>query len=183
MVRILVTALAFFHQFAMAAIVPSGVPAIGLGAIGATTIAPSNIPISNPAGAAGTYAVFSLFGGSDAALTSGRFYPLYKDGDAYQVTSGKTAVCFNFRGSGGTGNNLGYQIVSDSVAISFNQSSALTSGKFQGGASSQYVLITGALSAIKSSEPGIFKTAATRYMGFQVGSSQVYQVSMDCYEY
>lgn len=151
---------------------------IGLGP--SSGLAPTSyVPLTNLAGSAGTYAVFSVYASSNA--TAGNFYPLYKNGTAYQVTAGKTAYCFNFAPSAATG-AIRFQIVSDTAAISFDQSTALTSGLFQGGAAARYPLRNSTTANKKEIYPGTFSIGASRYVAVQVSFSDIFEFSMDCYE-
>lgn len=177
MVNFLVVLLAgFFSLTANAAVVPSGVPQIGLGAIGTTTAPVANISLGQFTSS--TQQIFSLYA---SGTTASNFFPLYKNGTAYRVPNAVTAYCFNIRSSGETGGTR-WQIVSDTSAITYNQSTALAAGLFQGGASAQYVMRNGATANVPQANPGVFTIAQNRYMAIQVGFSANYEVSMDCYE-
>ena len=149
---------------------------IGLGAMGATTSAVSTVPLSQIA--ASSTKIFTLFAGGN--FTAGNYSPLYKNGVAYQ--SAAIVHCFNIRSSGETGGIL-WQIVDDSgAAITFNQSGALTTGLFQGGAAAQYAMRAGVTANIPHLNPGVWQSASGRYLGVQLGFSARYEISMDCYE-
>lgn len=178
MVRLLSFLSLLFAITANAGVVPSGVPSVGLGAIGATTSPVMHTTLDQLESTA-TRQVFSLYVGG--VQSSGEYSPLYKNGTAYQVPAGKTAHCFNFRGSSATAGSA-YQIVSDTAAISFSQNTALTSGLFQGGASTQYILATGSTANQLGAAPGIFSIAAERYAGVEFAVSESYKISMDCFE-
>ena len=179
MVRSLILSLALLISApSFAAYVPAnGAPAIGLGATGAANAPLSTVPLGQVS--ASSQQIFSLFVGG--SMTSGNFYPLYKNGTAYQVPSGKTAYCFNIRSSSETG-AIRWQIVSDTVAISWNQSSALTSGLFQGGATAQLPLRTGTTANVPYVNPGVFSVAQNRYMAIQINTTLVAEFGMDCFE-
>lgn len=177
MVNVLIAFLFIFSSTAQAVVLPSGVPNVGLGAIGSTVDATSHFPLGQFS--ASTRKIFSLYVGG--TMAGAEYHPLYKDGVAYRVTNGTTAYCFNFRGSSATA-LAGYQIVSDTAVIAWSQASALTSGLYQGGDAGQYALNAGATINLKGAEPGVFAIASQRYVGIQTALSVVYQVSMDCYE-
>lgn len=169
--------LILFSAPAWGAVTPSGVPNVGLGALGATTSPPSSVGLADLSSS--NRRVFSLFMGANA--TAGNFYPLLKNGTAHQVTTGKTLYCFNFRAAGATGSSL-FQLVSDTSAITYDQSTALSSGLFMGGATGRYPLRTGSGANVKSAEAGTFSVDQNRYVAVQAGASVFMEVSMDCFE-
>lgn len=166
-----------FSLGASAAITPSPVPSIGLGFAGSfgptTLVSPSQLVTGS------SKQIFSLYAGANAS--NGNFYPLYKNGTAYQVPVGKTAYCFNFNPSAATG-AIRFQVVSDTVAIAFDQVAALTSGLFQGGATARYVLRNSPTANAKQVSAGVFSIAASRYVAVQVGFSDIFEFTMDCFE-
>lgn len=125
--------------------------------------------------------VFSLYFGDWAAnAVSGDYYPLFKDGTAYRVTSGKTAICFDIVAFAGAAAQ--FQLVSDTAAISVAQAGALTSGKYQAGAATKYidnVISANTMTLI----PGTFQFGSLTYAGFQIGTAAGFTLRMNCYEY
>lgn len=161
------------------AVAPTSNYNIGLSAVGVSTSPVSNIPLNNLAGAAGTFAVFSLYGGDGGALTATDFYPFYKNGVAYQVTAGKTAYCFNF-----TANNAAaasFQFVSATASFAFGAAS-ITGGVHMGGAAGKYPLESGASANVVVSIPGTYTFGASTFPGFQIAGNNVLQLHTDCYE-
>ena len=129
-----------FSLSAFGAVVPSGVPQIGLGSHVQSPTTPQSF--ISPANLAGTGKIFHLIGGSIAALVNGDFYPFFKDGVAYQVTAGKSAFCFDWQASSNAAIST-FQLVSDTVAITFAQAGALTAGVFQCGVTTRYCAVSG----------------------------------------
>lgn len=152
-----------------------------IGAQSATTVAPQVIAsFGIPAGVS----VFSIYAGDwTASVTSGNFYPFYKNGSAYQVSSGKTATCFNItmliNGSGSI------QLMSATASFAFNASS-VTGGVYQGGASGRAVITNGSFTGgIPLTIPGTYQFTSLTYPGYQVGSGSMDRpplVHADCYE-
>ena len=165
-----------FAFTAHSAVVPSGVPSIGLGAASTNT---ANSAVSLDQLSSSTRQVFSLYAAGNA--TAGNFYPLYKNGTAYQVTAAKTAYCFNMNPSAATG-AIRFQVVSDTAAITFDQSTALTSGSFMGGATARYPLRNSTTANGKQQAPGVFAIGASRYAAVQVSFSDIFEFTMDCFE-
>jgi len=168
--------LSLFVSITAQAVVPSGVPSITLG--GADTY-PGNlvIPESN-IGSTGGY--FTVMAGS-ASEGAGDFYPFWKNGVAYQVTSGKTAYCTALMFAGGQAFNT-MQLVSATATFA-NGASSLTGGVYYCGAAGNYCLGSG--TAANTYNPmGVSQTfAATTWPGIQTqATGQIYSVLMSCKE-
>lgn len=159
---------------------------IGLGAA-STATAPSAVPLSNPTGGAGTFATFTLIAGDmQNALTSTNVYPFFKTptasgGTAYQVTSGKTAYCFDASViSGVTNTNVG--LITDTASFAFGATvGSLTSAKFYSGGSGKYTLAASPSANVWTKNPGIYTFPSLSFPGIQAPGSSVVVV-LNCYE-
>lgn len=169
----------FYLIFSLSAhgAVPASTPSIGIGATGALSAPPSNVPLSNPSDSA--YAVFSIYAGDNSALTAGNFYPFYKNGSQYRVSSGVKAYCFNNQAFSSGATNT-FQLVSSLTFYAFNAGS-LTAGGYQSGAAAKYIMITGSIS-VPTTVPGIYTFDALSYPGIQPGANAGYTIRLDCYE-
>ena len=176
--------LAFLISTASFAAQPGAVPSVTVSATGANT---ANVSIS-PAMLSGTgvNGIFSLYayvaaGGS----TAGYWLVLYKNGTAYATGSSTRAYCFDITASS-SGTNSTFQLISSQAAIANNNNTALTSGVYQGGATTTYPLATSSTANTNSVIPGVYvfgNGSNATYAGIQVGSSSTgYDVHMDCYE-
>ena len=180
MERYVMLLLSLFLSVSSFAAQPSPSPSIALNGMGSTPAVGSSLLPSMLIGS-GVNGIFSLYGGDGATLTAGNFYPLYKNGVAYQVTTGKTAYCFNITDSVGTA-AIAFQLLSATASFTFNQSTALTGGVYQCGAAAKDCAQGGAAISTIYGQPGTYQFAAQTYAGFQAGNSQVYQIHMDCFE-
>lgn len=144
---------------------------LGLGSFG--SVGPSSF-ISIPS----TATVFTIFAGDSSTVTTGNFYPFYKDGVAFQAGANGTR-CFNLVIIPTTA-NTSIQLVSATASFAFNAGS-LTGGVFQGGATGKYLVPTQA-AATQTTWSGIYKFGASTYGGFQAGNTQAFQMHMDCYD-
>ncbi len=167
--------------------VPAGAPIIGTGATG--LIGPtSNIPLSNPAGGTfstpGAYATFSLHAGSIVAPTVGNYYPLYKNGTAYHVSSGLNmgAICFDMVANTYNSGGQPYQLMSATASFAYNAGS-VTGGVYQCGSSGTYCEWSGLTVNRPDPVPGIYIFGANTYAGYQAGTTNTYGIHMTCYEY
>lgn len=172
--------LSLFSQTAFCAAVPSGVPQISIDQIG-TMGGKSAIPPSSLSGT-GVNGIFSLTAGDGSNnLTAGNFYPFYKNGVAYQVTSGKTAYCFNITLHTSAVANAA-QLVSATASFAFNAGS-ITGGVHQAGAAGKYPMVNQAASTNNGApQPGTYQFGATTFPGIQSSASATCVVRMDCYE-
>lgn len=185
MERILILLGIIFSLNANAA-VPSGVPAIGVGAA-SSAVAPSTVPLNNPTGGAGTFAVFTLVAGDEQnALTTTNVYPFYKvptatGGTGYQVTAGKSLYCFDVSVIAATaGQAVG--LITDTAAFVFNATTAsLTAAKYYSGNSGKYNLDSGPTGHQWNKNPGIYVFPASSFPGIQA-PSVILSVVMNCYE-
>jgi hypothetical protein len=153
---------------------------VGIGAAGSTA-SPSSLLLNQ---ILGSNRVFTITCGGTGGQTSTNFYPCYKDGTAYAVTSGKKAYCFDQTCAGATV-NLPYQLVSATAAIAENVGS-LTGGVYQGGATQKYPLKCSVGTAhVPYPIAGVYvfdASSAVVYPGFQAGSTDTYQLKMNCIE-
>ncbi len=176
---VFIFAMSFIFATPVFAAQPSVVPSITIAASGQQAQGLS-IPLSSLSGT-GVNGVFSLYGGTGAALTADSFYPLYKNGVAYQVTTGKTAYCFNATLVSSV-TNVYFQLLSATASFTFGQSSALTGPVYQAGATTKYVNNSGPTASAQVPIPGTYTFGALTYVGFQAGNSQQFQIHLECYE-
>ncbi len=112
---------------------------------------------------------FSLYGGGNA-LSQDRYTGFYKNGSAYQVTTGKTfqvsKIC-----STSSSTNVFWQLVSSTVAIAFNTGTALTSGVYQSGAATQYLIRSTSVALQYQCFDTTYAFTSLVYPGFQVNSA------------
>lgn len=91
----------------------------------------TNLTINEP----NSQGYFTLYGGNSAP-TAGNYIPLYKDGTAYQVGSGKTfkviKICY-FNSTGA----VGFQLVAATAPIA-NDAATITGGVYMNGVASLY---------------------------------------------
>lgn len=134
-----------------------------------------------------TYPTFTLLAGSSSVSTTNNYYPFYRDGTAYATPSNKKTYCKSLVGGGST-SYLNFQLVTSTASITFNQSAALTSGKYWCGADQRFCLVLQNSAAnAHMPTPGnfVFGDGSTvTYVGFQSNSSaQSYQMELNgCYE-
>jgi hypothetical protein len=128
--------------------------------------------------------VFSILAGNFAsALTSGNVYPFYKNGALYQVTSGKTAYCFNGVAVNGSTGGANMQLVTDTVTFAFNATTAsLTSPVYYAGAAGRTNITTTVSTYVPGSIPGIFTFPSLKWPGFQANNAQGQTLQFDCIE-
>lgn len=125
----------------------------------------------------GSGRVFTISAGDwVGSLTAGNFYPFYKDGVAYQVTSGKTAYCWGLTGKAGAASAI--QLVSATASFAYNAGS-ITGGVYQGGVAGKYPQV---FTTAYGRVPGTYSFAATTYPGIQAGASNAIMAKMDCVE-
>ncbi len=173
---------------AFASAIPAGAPVIGLGAVAASP-AVSYIPLSNPAGGTfstpGAYATFSLFGGAASTLGANDYYPLYKNGSAYKVSSGLNvgAICIDATASSYPGNSTPFQLFSNTTSFIFGATSLTGTHTFQCGADQTYCHWTGQTVNLPAIVPGMFVFPSGNYVGFQAQAASQYAIHLDCYEY
>lgn len=176
-------------QAAFGAAVPSGVPA-ATGAVNAFALQAATSTISTSPGTVW----FTLYAGDlAAAQTAGNFYPLYggpggagsysTQGQAYRVTTGKTATCMNIVASNadGTQNDL-FQLMSATASFAFNAAS-VTGGVFQGGATGKYTSQGSPTVGVDWAVPGSYKFDAGTFAGMQPAMNKAIAVRMGCFEY
>lgn len=185
MVHLLI-ALAFFifSPSAKAIYSPSGLGQ-NLGMVSATANPTASLPFLQDSDA--TYQTFTLVAGSVGTNTvSNDYYPFYRDGSAYSTPSNKKVYCKDLVGGGST-NFLTFQLVTSTAAITFAQSTALTSPKYQCGADQRNCMATMNTAANTwAPTPMSFvggDGATVTYLGFQAfTSAQSMQLQMTCYE-
>jgi hypothetical protein len=176
-IQLLLFALQTFHAFAAA---PAGSPVITGSAAGTNT---QSVSISPPMlSGTGVNGMFSLYA-QTGAWTTNYFYPLLKNGVAYQVGASTKAYCFNFTSGAQNGSNGPWQLVSATAAISAN-SSSISGGVYQGGASQNWAQTTGNNSNQEVANPGFYTFGSSTYTGIQTGGSGTgpYFVHIDCFE-
>jgi hypothetical protein len=166
------------------AALPTGVPVQNTGMVSSSSNPTASIPFFQDSDA--TYQTFTLVAGSTANTVTNDYYPFYRDGTAYATPSDKKVYCKNFVGGGSTA-YLGWQIVTSTAAITFAQSTALTSAKYQCGADQRPCMATLNTAANTWSPiPGGFvggDGATVTYLGMQAFSSaQSMIIQMICYE-
>ena len=155
---------------------PGAVPAVSTNAYG-TSAGPTNISPSMLTGT-GVNGIFSLHVGDSSNLVTTDFYPLYKNGVNYFVTTGHTAYCWAPLVQGVVGN--GFQFVSSTAPIPY-PSTSISNGVFQGGASGKYPNLITASSAYLAIG-GNYQFGSATYAGIQVIGSVVLSIHMDCFE-
>lgn len=175
---------------AEAAIPGTAAPTIGLGVGGAVISPTSNIPLSNPTGAAGTNAVFSVYAGG--GFTSGNIYHLYggagtagsgsSQGQQFRVTTGKTAFCFNLSALSGTANGS-YQLASFTATFADAAASGTGVGPvYQCGAKDTACNATGAAYTV-TAMPGLYVFYSQTFPAINTTTTQTTNiVHLDCYE-
>jgi hypothetical protein len=156
---------------------PSSTPSVTNSASGSPTANLNIAPLQ--LSGSGVNGMFTLFVGG--SMIGGDYYPLYKGGSAYQVTSGKTAWCSNIKASSSTASES-FQFISATASYTFGQSTALTGGVYQCGANSTYCNFTGTTSNLQGPVPGFYSFGSATYPGIQAGGTYTYTVSLDCYE-
>lgn len=115
---------------------------------------------------------------SNAAGTAGNFYPLYKNGAAYQVTAGKTFYVTKVCVMALTTANSTLQLLSATASFAYGATS-LTGGVFQGGASTpatQLPLYTGTTAGAYQCYDMSYQFAASTYPGWESGGSVTYSI-------
>ena len=157
---------------------PGAVPSVTVSAPGANT---GSVSIS-PAMLSGTgvNGIFSLYVGG--TLTAGNYYPLYRNGVAYQVTSGKTAYCFDITS---LCTNASYSGQLFSATASFASGAAsITGGVYQCGVTPGYCIVSSPTASTTTVVPGVYSFGSGTYPGFvaYTGSTPVWQLHMDCFE-
>lgn len=146
---------------------------LGLGgAPSSTTASNLTIPENNSQG------YFTLYMGKGGTVSD--YYILYKNGTAYQVTSGKTCYVVGIgMNAPGSGNNI--QLISATAPFA-DGASSITGGVYQGGASGNYPVLQGAAGTWVY-YPTTFQFAASTYAGIQAGgTANPYGVYVICKE-
>lgn len=155
-----------------AAVVPSGVPSR---AIGGTDGFPAPISMQN------TDTTYFMINAGVITATSNNFYPFYKNGTQYQVTTGKTARCEVMVYSSGAGSNLQFQLVSSLTSYAQNAAS-ITSGTYSQGAAGISSFNTHPTAGTMKAEAIVYEFAALSYPGIQGLSANNYSVQLFCRE-
>ena len=182
MVRVLTLLSLLFAFAAQAAVVPGGIPNIGLGSVNQSGL-PQNGPglsvsdIGSIYGSTVTTGWFTLHAGGQPG--SNNFNPFYRNGVAYQVTNGYTCKCVHIVYTVNTA-NCSFQLVSDTTSVP-NADTALTAGVYQYGATSVYGMRNAAADAFLSRAIQYNFTSQT-YPAFQSGCNASYDISMLCKE-
>jgi len=143
-----------------------------------TVAADSFLPPAMLQGAGGIFTIVA--GDTSNSLTSTNYYPFYKNGVAYQVTAGKTAVCFDKTAESGVA-NAQFQLVSATASFAFNAAS-LTGGVYQASAAGKGGEIVACSASTWCGLPGSYQFAASTYPGIQSLVAQTLSMKMDCQE-
>jgi ribosomal protein L21 len=155
------------------AVIPSAVPSRtigGIDSVGGGIIVPANDT---------TY--FAIFAGVLSSST-GNFYPFYKNGTQYQVTTGKTCRVEQINLCSTANTNLELQLVSSLTSYAQNAAS-ITSGTYQGGAVSISAMNTGPTANVFRLFQVPYEFGALSYPGFQaLNNTQAYRVILICRE-
>ena len=158
--------------------VPSGTPSIGIGQASGVA-SPSFIGIDNPSGS--NYAMFSLDTGDlGAAFTAGHFYPFFKNGAAYSVTTGKAAYCFNLAGEAQTASNY-FAVMTATASFAYNAAAVSNEANWCG-AAGKACRGTGSTAAAWVQHPGIYIFASPNIFPGVEGNAAAMAIHMDCYE-
>lgn len=148
---------------------------LSLGAAGSTAIPLLVIPEAN------TQSYFTLYGGG--SVNNNTFSPFYKNGVAYQVTSGKTCkVVGVVMAASSTG--AFWQLCSATAAITPNTGS-LTGPVYQLGATSLVAFMASPASAgLRTSECVTYDFAQNTYPGWQnvLNGNMVFWLALICKE-
>jgi hypothetical protein len=163
----------FLSVNSFAAVQPSGVPTKTLGGVDEY---PGSITVSS------TDVSYFTISATVLSSATGNFYPFYKNGTQYQVTTGKTARCEQINIIVGANTNLALQLVSSQTVYAQNAGS-ITSGTYQGGAVGIYAMNTSGTANKPRVLQNIYEFIALSYPGIQVGNStQQYMVYLTCRE-
>jgi len=173
MERVLVLLIGLFSLPALA-VVPSGVPQALLGGAngvsGGAAIAESSLS---------TY--FTLNAGTQSSGAN-TYYVFYKNGTAYQVSSGKTAYCVSISSTSSSPFNT-YQLVSSTTSWSNNVGSLPATAVYSCGGSNSYCLGTGTAAFAFNVMGATYQFSALTYPGIEVNqASTVYSVFLNCKE-
>jgi len=132
-----------------------------------------NFPLSGITGSA-TVSSQGLFtitcGRFDASLVANNFYPCYRDGVAYQVTTGSSFHQLQASYVANTGVLIPFQTVSASATIAF-PSVSLTGGIYESGATTIYTRTTSATASLWASDSAVQTYGSARFVGIQWSSA------------
>ena len=165
---------------------PGAVPSVTLSATGANTANVSITPaqLSGPCTTASSSPCFSLYVSGVTPTGAGYFILLYRNGAAYVTPSNQKTYCFDITASDAVG-SAGFQLVSSQASITNNTNTALTSGVYQGGATTVYPVVTGPTANVQGIVPGVYTFgdgSHATYAAVQVATTHVYEIHMDCFE-
>lgn len=110
-------------------------------------------------------------------ITAGNFSPFYKDGTAYQVTAGKTFQVVKICLFSDT-TVAKEQLVTSTASIAANTAVALTSPKYQGGATTLYTHISSVTTYESRCFNSTWAASASTFIGLQGGTSAVFYVQL-----
>ena len=170
--------ISIFLSLGARAAVPGNAPILTIAASGQQTQALS-IPLSSLSGT-GVNGVFSLYAWGGGA-TNNYFYPLYKNGTAYQVGGSTKAYCVNFS-SGDTGGNHQWQLVSSTSAITIAMSALSGTALYEAGAASSYPHLSGATIGVPTANAGTWTFGSSTYAGVQLNGTSAFQIQLECIE-
>jgi len=169
-------------QFAAAATIPGAANTETFGFSGATTL---TVPTDSITGSTSVQkqGAFTLICGQGfgSTLSTASFYPCFKDGVLYKVSTGNTCHVLSATTSSST-TNTGYQLETRTDAPPVGGSSASGTGAvFQQGATALYPNVTGQSKAWLT-EGFEWTAASATYLQIQPDSNAGYIVKLHCIE-
>ena len=173
--------LALLFSFTASAIEPSGVPSVQIGGYMSQVASMPNIQ-GNVFDSLTSTKTFTLWAGT-LACSGNDVYPFRKNGDLYQVTSGKTARCSSIRYRVGSASG-GFQLLSATATFANGATTAsLTSPKYQFGAANNYGMSGPSSANAPTVEHLQYTFGSATWPGVQCAdNTQLYQVYLVCNE-